>query len=300
MQEKLRARLVAVSLSKVHESLLTSKRRTLKLSDMSSPTESVPAEVRRELMLALVAEHNFVRVSDLSEAFGISEVTVRADLEVLDRRRVIRRVRGGAVPVSQRMRDEPSFEDSLGASAMEKQLIGKAAASLVQSGESLILDVGSTTTFIARSLVARADLKDLVVLTNGVNIALELESAIPRFSVVVTGGTLRRLQHSLVDPMARYLLRETNADTVFIGCTGVDAERGVTNINAPEAEIKKQMLASASRRIVVADGSKIGQVELAWVTEIAGIDLLITGPTAEPAALGLLRKRGLEIMVVGG
>jgi DeoR family transcriptional regulator, aga operon transcriptional repressor len=267
---------------------------------MSSPTESVPAEVRRELMLALVAERNFVRVSDLSEAFGISEVTVRADLEVLDRRRVIRRVRGGAVPVSQRLRDEPSFEDSLGASAVEKQLIGKAAASLVQSGESLILDVGSTMTFIARSLVARADLKDLVVLTNGVNIALELESAIPRFSVVVTGGTLRRLQHSLVDPMARYLLRETNADTVFIGCTGVDAERGVTNINAPEAEIKKQMLASASRRIVVADGSKIGQVELAWVTEIAGIDLLITGPTAEPSALGLLRKRGLEIMVVGG
>jgi len=267
---------------------------------MPAPIDSGPPEVRRELMLALVAERSFVRVSDLSEKFGISEVTVRADLEALDKRRVIRRVRGGAVAVGNRLRDEPSFEESLGASAVEKQLIGKAAASLIQSGESLILDVGSTTTFIARSLIARHDLEDLVVLTNGLNIALELESAIPRFSVVVTGGTLRRLQHSLVDPMARYLLRETNADTVFIGCNGVHAERGVTNINAPEAEIKKRMLASASRRVVVADGSKIGQVELAWVTDIAGVDLLITGPSAEPLALGLLRKRGLEIMVVGG
>ena len=267
---------------------------------MSSSTDPLPAEVRRELMLALVTERNFMRVSDLSEKFGISEVTVRADLEVLDRRRVIRRVRGGAVPAGKTMRDEPSFEESLGASAVEKQLIGKAAAGLVRSGESLILDVGTTMTFLARSLIARDDLHDVVVLTNGLNIALELEAAIPRFSVIVTGGTLRRLQHSLVDPMAQYLLRETNADTAFIGCNGVHAERGVTNINAPEAEIKKRMLASGSRRIVVADGSKIGQVELAWVTDIAGADLLITGPSAEPMALGLLRKRGLEVMVVGG
>jgi DeoR family transcriptional regulator of aga operon len=266
---------------------------------MSSSTEPLPAEVRRELMLALVTERSFMRVADLSEKFGISEVTVRADLEVLDRRQVIRRVRGGAVPAGRELRDEPSFEESLSASAVEKQLIGQAAASLVRSGESVILDVGTTTTFIARSLVARSDLQDVVVLTNGLNIALELESAIPRFSVIVTGGTLRRLQHSLVDPMAQYLLRETNADTVFIGCNGVHAERGITNINAPEAEIKKRMLASASRRIVVADGSKIGQVELARVTDIAAVDLLITGPSAEPLPLGLLRKRGLEIMEVG-
>ena len=159
--------------------------------------------------------------------------------------------------------------------------------------------MGTTTTFIARSLIAREELQDLVVLTNALNIALELEPAIPRFSVIVTGGTLRRLQHSLVDPMGRYLLQETNADTVFLGCNGVDTKHGVTNINAPEAEIKKRMLASASRRIVVADGSKIGQVELARVTDIASVDLLITGQSAEASELDLLRRRGLEIMVVG-
>jgi DeoR family transcriptional regulator of aga operon len=266
---------------------------------MSSPTEAVPGEVRRERIVALVTDRDFVRVSDLSEAFGISEVTVRADLEVLDRRRAIRRVRGGAVPIGRRLRDELPFEQSLGTSVIEKQLIGRAAAELVQSGESVILDVGTTTTFIARSLIAREELQDLVILTNALNIALELEPAIPRFSVIVTGGTLRRLQHSLVDPMGRYLLQEANADTVFLGCNGVDAKHGVTNINAPEAEIKKRMLASASRRIVVADGSKIGQVELARVSSITEVDLLITGPSADPSTLEVLRRQGLEIMVVG-
>jgi DeoR family transcriptional regulator, aga operon transcriptional repressor len=129
---------------------------------MPSPSDPLPAELRRELMLALVTERNYVRVSDLSEKFGISLVTVRADLAELDKRRVVRRVRGGAVPVGKKLRDEPSFEESLGASAAEKQLIGKAAASLVRTGESLILDVGTTTTFLARSLIARDDLHDLV------------------------------------------------------------------------------------------------------------------------------------------
>jgi len=99
--------------------------------------------------------------------------------------------------------------------------------------------------------------------------------------------------------MGRYLLQEANADTVFLGCNGVDTQHGVTNINAPEAEIKKRMLASASRRIVVADGSKIGQVELARVSSIAEVDLLITGPSADPSELDHLRRRGLEVMVVG-
>jgi DeoR family transcriptional regulator, aga operon transcriptional repressor len=266
---------------------------------MSSSVDSVPGDVRRERMLAMVLEKEFVRVSDLSTAFGISEVTVRSDLEMLDARRAIRRVRGGAVAVANRLRNELSFEESLSASAVEKQLIGHAAAGLVASGESVILDVGTTTTFMARALVARDDLEDVVVLTNGLNIALELEPAIPRICVIVTGGSLRRLQHSLVDPMARYLLEQINTDTCFIGCNGIDSERGVTNINAPEAEIKKRMLETASRRIVLADSSKIGQIELARVAPITGIDLLITGPSVAPDELDRLRNAGLDVMVVG-
>ncbi|MFG2042494.1 DeoR/GlpR family DNA-binding transcription regulator [Dactylosporangium sp. NPDC048998] len=265
---------------------------------MADSVEPLPAEVRRERMLALVLDREFVRVADLGAAFGISDVTVRADLDVLEERNAIRRVRGGAMALGSRMRSEPSFEEALATSAIEKTLIGEAAAAMIGNGESVTLDVGTTTTFIARALAARADLSEVVVLTNGLHIAMELEDAIPRVTVVLTGGTLRRLQHSLVDPMARHVLDRLNADTVFLGCNGVHPIAGITNINLPEAEMKQRMLRSATRRVVVADGSKVGQVQLAKVAAITDVDLLITGASADPAVVSDLRDRGLRVDVV--
>jgi DeoR family transcriptional regulator of aga operon len=261
--------------------------------------DAVPAELRRERMLAMVLEHEYIRVADLGAAFGISEVTVRADLELLEDRNAIRRIRGGAVPAARGLVPEPSFEESLTASAIEKTLIGEQAAAMVTDGESVVLDVGTTTTFIARALVARENLHDVVVITNGLNIALELEGAIPRITVVLTGGTLRRLQHSLVEPLAHLILDRVNADTVFLGCNGINAAAGITNINLPEAAMKQRMLAAAGRRIAVADGSKVGQVHLAYVGPIDSVDLLITGRSADQKALAALRDGGLDVEVVG-
>ncbi|WP_219462323.1 DeoR/GlpR family DNA-binding transcription regulator [Nonomuraea rhizosphaerae] len=267
---------------------------------MPNEIEPLPAEVRRERILALVLEREFVRVADLSTAFGISGVTARADLDALEERNLLRRVRGGAVAVGNRLREEPSFEEALSASAIEKTLIGAAAAALVGDGQSIALDVGTTTTFIARALAARTDLSEVVVFTNGLNIALELEGAIPPLTVVLTGGTLRRLQHSLVDPLAHHMFDRINTCTVFLGCNGVHPEAGITNINLPEAEMKQRMLrATTAQRVVVADGSKIGQIHLAAVAPISAVDLLITGPSADPRMLAALRERGLRIETVG-
>ena len=137
---------------------------------------------------------------------------------------------------------EPSFEQSLGTSALEKVAIAKAAAELVASGESIVIDAGTTTAFLARELVARRELTDLVVFTNSFSAAHELEPAIPRFSVVLSGGTLRPLQHSLVDPMGGRILEHIHADTAFLSCSGIHPETGVTNINIAEAEMKIRML----------------------------------------------------------
>jgi DeoR family transcriptional regulator, aga operon transcriptional repressor len=261
-------------------------------------SESVTAAVRRQRMLAMITARDFVRVAELSEAFGVSDVTVRADLDSLDEAQTIRRVRGGAVSRTRQVQPEPSFEESLASSAMEKQRIGERAASLVTSGASVILDVGTTTTAIARALAARTDLDQVVIVTNGLNIALELEIAIPRFTVLVTGGTLRRLQHSLVDPMASILLERIHADLAFVGCNGIDVERGVTNVNLPEAEIKTRMIASATRAIVVADSSKLGQVHLGHVAPLAEVDTLITGAGANDPQVALFRRAGLEVVSV--
>ncbi|MGI9061120.1 MAG: DeoR/GlpR family DNA-binding transcription regulator [Ktedonobacteraceae bacterium] len=256
----------------------------------------VPPEMRREQMLAFVKSQDFVRVSDLSARFHVSEVTVRGDLDVLAERGHIRRIRGGAMPRTVPNPERP-FEEMQSARVDEKAIIGRVAASLVSHGETVILDVGTTTTAVARALVKREDLYDIVVFTNALNIAIELEPAIPRFTVVVTGGTLRPMQHSLVDPLGGLMIERINAHTVFLGCNGIDANGGITNVNLPEAEIKRRMLQAARRRIVVADGSKVGGIELAYLCSVDEIDLLITDSSADPAIVSALRERELEVLL---
>lgn len=247
-------------------------------------------------MLAVIQERQFVRVGELGAEFGISDVTVRNDLDVLVSRGQIHRFRGGATPRAAGGQ-ERAFEETESSFASEKVAIGAAAALLVQQGEALILDVGTTSVAAARALVARTDLRDVVVFTNGLKTALELEPAIERLQVVVLGGTLRRLQHSLVDPLAGELLAQITVGTVFLGCSGVDPTGGVTNVNLPEAGVKKRMLAVARRRIVLADGSKIGRVELAHLCPISEVDVVITGASANPDVVQELRDGGCEVLV---
>lgn len=259
-------------------------------------SNDLPTEVRREQIHTFIEAHDFVRVSDLSVKFRVSEVTIRGDLEVLTERGQIRRIRGGASPRTQ-PHPERSFEEMQNARIDEKSLIGQVAANLIHPGETILMDVGTTTTAVARALKERKDLHDIVIFTNGLNIALELEPAIPRFTVVVIGGTLRPMQHSLVDPLGGPMLERINAHTVFLGCNGIEPTSGITNINLPEAEIKRRMLRAAQRRIVVADGSKIGRIKLAHLCSIDEIDLLITDNSADPAVIKVLKEKDLEVLV---
>ena len=248
-------------------------------------------------MLALVGETGFSRVADLSRTLGVSEVTVRSDLAALESEGALERVHGGAVLRGGPRRLEPSFETAQDRSADEKRRIGVAAAGLVRSGMSVLLDVGTTTAAVADALLARDDLDDVVVITNGLSIALAHERAIPRFTVVVTGGTLRPLQHSLVAPYASALLGRIHADLAVIGCTGVDAAAGVTNVNLPEAELKRAMLDAAGQSVVVADSTKLGRAHVGVVGRLAEFAHVITGSEAAPPALAALRAAGAPVLL---
>lgn len=240
------------------------------------PAEPLPAEARRERLAALVAEEGFVRVADAGELFGVSEVTLRSDLSALERAGALRRVHGGAMAVPGAGRESP-VEATAERDAGVKRAIGRRAAALVTSGSSILLDVGSTTLAVARALVARTELSGVTVVTNGLSIALALEPAIPRFTVVVTGGTLRPLQHSLVNPLAGQTLAGLHVDLAILGCNGVALDGRVTNLNLAEAEVKRGMLAASTARMLVADGSKAGQRHLGLVGELADFDTLVTG-----------------------
>lgn len=264
------------------------------MTDHADPP--LPARVRRDQMLALLRERDFLRVSDLAERFDVSEVTIRGDLDALQSRGQLRRVRGGAVP-----RAVPSaerrFEEAEVAAAAQKRAIARLAASTVQPGDTIVLDVGTTTTALAHALAARSELDDVTIFTSSLTIALALEVAEPRLTVVVTGGTLRKKQHSLVEPLAGLVLGTINAATAFIGCNGVDVERGVTNVNLPETEIKRLILKASQRRVVCADSSKLGQVALAHVCDLDEVDTLITDDQADPELVAAVRETGLEVVL---
>ena len=257
---------------------------------------NLPAELRQERVRDLVDDQGFVRVRELSERFGVSTVTVRNDLQTMEEQGFVRRVHGGAMSF-RATGVERTFEEVAADLAGEKAAIARAAAQLVHDGEAVMIDVGTTTTALARALVARTELRDVTVFTNGLNIALELEAAAPRITVVVTGGTLRPKQHSLVNPMATELFSNMHASTAFLGCNGIDLRAGATNVNLPEAEVKKAMVAAARRRVVVADSSKVGVVALAPFCPIDRIDVLVTDPSADDALVGEMRARGVDVVL---
>ena len=252
----------------------------------------LPAE-RLERIRALLLAHGAVRVTALSKELNVSEVTIRSDLARLEQEGFARRTHGGAV-LARGTRFERPFAEQQARFREEKQRIGAAAAKLIEDGDTVILDVGTTTTEIARHL---PQVSNLVVVTSALNIALELERY-PGVTVVVTGGTLRPMQHSLVNPLGTVLLSQIHADKLFLGCNGVSAEKGITNSNMQEAEIKRAMIAAAKRVIVVADSSKIGAVAAAHVAPLSAIHQVITDTNADPVELERIRQRGVDVLTV--
>ncbi|BDI22111.1 DeoR/GlpR family DNA-binding transcription regulator [Herbiconiux sp. L3-i23] len=263
---------------------------------MTMWSQTPPAPMRREQILAIIERDGFAKVTTLSQIFGTSEVTIRADLDALAAGHTIQRVHGGAVAGLRPAGLERSYEQNLLTSSGEKRRIGKAAAGLVESHQSVILDAGTTTTAVARALVQREDLENVVIITNSLSIALELEPATNRYTVVVTGGTLRARQHSLVDPMADAVLERVRADLAFVSCNGIDAGDGVTNMSLPDADVKRRMLLNASRAVVVADHTKLGERRLSRVVPINAVDVLVTSTEADATEVEKLREAGVTVL----
>lgn len=256
--------------------------------------QPLPGAVRRRRMAALIEERGFLRVTDLARAFDISEVTVRSDLDRLADAGAIERVHGGALAASGNPLRELPIEEATREQAGVKTAIGRAAAGLVSSGDSIIVDVGSTAVAVARALTEREDLEDVVVFTYGISTALALERRIPDFTVILTGGALRPRQHSLVQPMSGEWLERLSVTTAFVGCTGIHADAGVTHVNVAEANVKEHLVAAGKRVVVTADGSKVGKTSLVRFADVADVDVLITTPDAPAELLAPISDRGVR------
>ncbi|WP_371530721.1 DeoR/GlpR family DNA-binding transcription regulator [Streptomyces sp. NBC_01283] len=244
-----------------------------------SENQNLLAEQRRALILDEVRRRGGVRVNELTRKLGVSDMTVRRDLDALARQGVLEKVHGGAVPVVEASTHEPGFEAKSGLELNAKEDIARTAASLVAPGTAIALSGGTTTYALAHHLL---DVPDLTVVTNSVRVADVFHSA-QRTSgqrqgaatVVLTGG-VRTPSDSLVGPVADQAIGALHFDVLFLGVHGISAEAGLSTPNLAEAETNRRLVQSARRVIVVADHTKWGTVGLSSFASLEQVDTLVT------------------------
>ena len=262
---------------------------------MSAPATRLLVEERRRKILDLVNKQARVTVEELVRRFAVSAVTVRGDLDALSRKGALIRSHGGALKRDGALQDVPiNVKETLHHG--EKVRIGHAAAQMIRDGETVMLDSGTTTAEVARHLKF-LKLKSLTVITNALNIAMELAN-LPHVRVIMIGGILRQMSYSLVGPHAEQTLRGLTADRLFLGVDGLDPEVGLTTPDILEAQLNAMMIRVAREVVVVADSSKFTRRSLSVIARLEEVHKVLTDDRVAPETVATLKARGIEVVVV--
>lgn len=232
------------------------------------------ARHRQSLILQAVRNEGSARVSDLTQQLGVSDMTIRRDLEVLAQDGLVEKVHGGAVLPGSHGGHEPAFEEKLVLERSEKNAIARAAANLVRPGTAIAIAAGTTTFALAQCLL---EVPGLTVVTNSLRVAnLFSGNRGPDVASVVLTGGMRTASDALVGPVADLTIASLHFDTLFLGCTGLDAEVGLSTQNLAEAETNRALIRVARRVVVLADHTKWGVIGLASFAPVDKIGVLVT------------------------
>ena len=253
----------------------------------------IPAE-RQKKMMEYIEANTSAQIRELAERFHVSEATVRRDLDELDQQGALRRTHGGAIKVDRSTSYESKYSEKIAQMTDEKHHIAERAAQMVHPGDTVIIDSGTTTFYIAQAL---SHLENLTVITNDLYIAYQIALR-PSSTLIVTGGTRRQGRQELVGTLTENFIRDTHVDIAFIGVDGVDLMGGVTNANFSEVGVKRLMLSAAERSVVAVDHSKFGRIALAKICDLQEISLLLTDTGLDPELLGRLHKLNVNIETV--
>lgn len=230
-----------------------------------------------------------LRVVELAAEMGVSQATIRRDLEELERQKLLRRVHGGAVL------QQPSIEVPLpykgGRRQLEKQRIAKVAVDLLGEASIICLTGGTTTAAVARLIGDRAG---VTIVTTGLNIASEMVN-FPRLRVIIAGGEVRGVSLEVVGAIAQQTLAQFQVDVAFVGVDGLTADAGCTGFDPLGSDADRAMIERARRVVVVADSSKFGRVASSVICSFEQVDLLITDTGAPADELEMIRRRGVEV-----
>jgi DeoR family transcriptional regulator of aga operon len=253
---------------------------------------------RWNALLDLLPGDGQLTVADAAEALGVSEATIRRDLDQLAKQQLVTRTRGGAT--AGHVSYDLPLRYNTARHAPEKQRLGRAAAALVTPGSAVALNGGTTTSEVARALATRPDLQDggaqtITVVTNAMNIANEL-AVRQHIKIVVTGGVTRGQSYELIGPLASLVLGELTLDWAVLGVDALDPRNGATAHHEGEASINHLMAARAEQVMIVADSSKLGQRAFARVCAVEEIGVLVTDRDARPDLLAAFTERGIRVV----
>ncbi|GLW62017.1 DeoR family transcriptional regulator [Actinomadura rubrobrunea] len=251
------------------------------------------AEERQQEILARARAKGRVDVVALAEEFSVTTETIRRDLTVLERAGTLRRVHGGAIPV-ERLGFEPALAARDAVMTEEKERIAKAALEEVPRDGSVIIDAGTTTARLVRLLPAD---RELTVVVNSPPHATVL-AARPNLNVIMLGGRVRGRTLATVDEWVLRPLADLCVDVAFMATNGCSTARGLTTTDQAEAAVKRAMIASSRRRVLLADRTKIGQDYLVRFADLSDIDVLITDTGLDTELAAELAAAGPEIVRV--
>lgn len=243
------------------------------------------ARQRQAKILERVREDGAVRVADLVRELGVSDMTVRRDLEILDDRGLLEKVHGGATAVEGSALFEPTFAAKSTLQQAEKDAIAAAAAALVEPGMAIAVSAGTTTYALAQRL---ADIPRITVVTNSIRVTDVLHHTGRADQTIILTGGVRTPSEALVGPFAVAALRTVHVDLVFVGVHGMDPHSGFTCPNLLEAETDRALIESARRLVVVADHTKWGVIGISSIARLDQADVLVTDARLVPEARAIL------------
>lgn len=249
------------------------------------------AAERRNLILEKLQDEKRVVVSEMSELFGVSEETIRRDLDKLDKEGLASKSYGGAVLVESNNTDMP-FSVRKKKNMQGKRIMAGIISSLISDGDHIIVDPSTTAVSIVKAL---RDKKRLTIVTNSIEVLVELADA-TGWDVISTGGTLRENYLALVGPRALEGINSFNADKVILSCKGIDMEKGITDANEMFSQVKKAMLHSAKQKILAADSTKFEKVAFSQICDVTDIDMVVTDVRPSEEWMEYFREKGITCL----
>lgn len=259
---------------------------------MVSP-DKISTVSRRALILEKLDKDGQVDVPSLSKELKVSEVTIRNDLIRLEQKNMLIRARGGAIKID-RVGLDFTLSDKNKQHFEEKKRIGKAAAALVEDGDTIILDSGTTTMEIARNLV---NVNNLTVITNALNIANQLADH-QKANVIIPGGFLRKNSLSLVGGAAEQNFKNYFCDKLFLAVDGFNTTHGLSTPNVEEAHLNRVMIEISKQVIVVADSSKFHKRSFAFISPVTDVDVVVTDAEIPAEDRKKLENAGIKLIIV--